>query len=130
MFALDPGRDRRGFVAPRNLLVVQNGVLRPDFGRRAASGAVAMTERVPRLTANMCQGCWLFRRVDERRRRSRREGMRPMLPRTAARRPPEICGSPHVTTGCGRRRRLSPGHARAADRFINSAGEPGTRGEA
>ena len=58
-------------------------------------------------------------RVDERRRRSRREGMRPMVPRTAARRPPEICGSPHVTAGCGRQRRLSPGQARAADRFIN-----------
>src|SRR5215211_136691 len=50
--------------------------------------------------------------------------MRPMVPRTAARRPPQICGSPHVTAGCGRQRQLSPGHARAADRLINFAEEP------
>jgi plastocyanin len=121
-----PGDKTRLFVLEQNGLirVIQNGVLQPDFGRIATLAAIDSTERVPPLTARMCQGCWLFRRVDERRRRSRREGMRPMVPRPVARRPPSICGNPHVTAGCGRQRRWSLGYPRAADRFINFAGEP------
>ena len=59
------------------------------------------------VDANMCQGCRLTRTLGEGRRRPKREGMRPMVPRTATGRPHLKCGRPCQTCDGLPTRRLS-----------------------